>query len=56
MTPLEGLITVLGSLGALNFIAWRWGVDTRESGMWRWRDGPETKQPPSRAPSSVAHR
>jgi hypothetical protein len=56
MTPLEGLITVLGSLGALNFIAWKWGVDTRESGMWRWRDGPESNRSASSASSSAAHR
>ena len=32
------LLVVLGSFLALDFIAWRWGADSRESREWQWRE------------------
>lgn len=38
MSPLETLLTILGGIAALDFVAWRWGADSRDGRDWHARD------------------
>jgi hypothetical protein len=31
-----GLLIMIGSILAIDFIAWRWGADTRVGRDWQW--------------------
>lgn len=35
-SPAIGFLIILASFAALDFVAWRWGADTRVGREWQW--------------------